>query len=125
MRPAIVALAVVTVVAVVHVAPASDETSTTYPVTAEPPFATGADQMSETVASPAITTGAPGRPGVVAGVAATGVLDAPTPAVVIALTRTSAARPLVSPVSTVAVAGPFVSDAMDHDCPESVEISTR
>jgi hypothetical protein len=87
-RPVTVAVVVRLVVATDHVIPPSDDISTMYPVIEAPPLCEGADHESCTCASPATATGVPGRLGTAEGIAVVVALAAPTPAKVIALTRT-------------------------------------
>ena len=95
-----------------------------YPVTEAPPLCEGADHESCTCASPATATGVPGRLGTAEGIAVAVALAAPTPAKVIALTRTEYLLPFMSPPTTAPVAGPAVSTATIQVEP-SIDVSMR
>ena len=83
-------------------------TRTLYPVTAEPPSATGAVQPTSTSASPAVAITAVGAPGTVLAVTAALSNDAgEVPTTLVAVTVNVYAVPLTRP-ETVAVVAPVV-----------------
>ena len=87
------------VAAVVHVVPSVD-CSMRYEVTIAPPFEDGAIQVRVTKPSPATVATVVGAPGVVAGVAKTGSVAAPAPALFVVRIRNAYVVPFVKPVVT-------------------------
>ena len=99
-RPvAVYVRAVVDDVSVVHVAPPSDVTCTTYAVIALPPLLVGAVQFTTTCAVPAVVVTVVGTPGIVYGVATVVALVIPVPTVFTAETRKVYAVAFVNPVT--------------------------
>ena len=84
---------------------------------ADPPLLTGAVQVRDTDALPAVPATEVGAPGTVLGVTADDVPVAPVPAVLVALTRNVYAVPFAKPVTVAEAVVEVPSANTAHDTP--------
>ena len=84
---------------------------------ADPPLLTGADQVNDTDALPAVPATEVGASGTVRGVTADDVPVAPVPAVFVALTRNVYGLPFTKPVTVAEVVVDVPSANVAHDTP--------
>jgi hypothetical protein len=108
-----------------QVTPPSSEICREYPVTALPPFDTGAAHERATSPVPAVATNDLGTAGVVNGVAAVEVVATPGPTMLIALTRNSYKVAFTRPVTVWIVALDCVSATTVDHAPVPTRCSTR